>query len=60
MEYLWSYSEREWNVVVDKTMLDSQTTFDKVSNKLAKTLRNTGTFLNDLVGNEPLALPNTL
>ena len=50
----------EWNDIVDKTILDSQTRFDKVSNKLAKTLRNTGNFLNDLARNEPLALPNTL
>ena len=60
MEYLWSYSEREWDSIVDKTMLDSQTKFDKVLNKLARTLKNTGNFLNDLAGNEPLALPNTL
>ncbi len=59
MEYLWSYVEREWNGV-DKTMLDSQTKFDEASNKLIKTLRNTGNFLNELAGNEPLALPNTL
>ncbi|CAG8583792.1 11169_t:CDS:2, partial [Funneliformis caledonium] len=60
MEYLWSFSEREWNSVTDKPMLNSQTKFDEVSNKLFKTLRNTGGFLNDLAGNEPLALPNML
>ncbi|CAG8581277.1 5762_t:CDS:10, partial [Funneliformis caledonium] len=60
MEYFWSFIEREWNSVADKTMLNSQTKFDEVSNKLFKTLRNTGGFLNDLAGNEPLALPNIL
>ncbi len=60
MECLWSYSEREWNNVVDKTMLDSQTKFEEVLNKLAKVLRNTGSFLNELAGNEPLALPDIL
>ncbi|CAG8633922.1 759_t:CDS:2 [Funneliformis caledonium] len=60
MEYLWSYSEREWNNVVDKSILDSQTKLDEVSNKLIKNLRNTGSFLNDLAGNEPLALPDML
>ncbi|CAG8438151.1 4835_t:CDS:2 [Funneliformis caledonium] len=53
----WS---REWNSVADKTMLNSQTKFDEVSNKLFKTLRNAGGFLNNLAGNEPLALPNML
>ncbi|CAI2178036.1 8956_t:CDS:2 [Funneliformis geosporum] len=54
------YSEREWNNFVDKTMLVLQTLFDDVSNKLDKALRNTGGFLNDLAGNEPLALLNML
>ncbi|RIA85904.1 hypothetical protein C1645_830133 [Glomus cerebriforme] len=31
-----------------------------ISNKVFKTLKNTGSFLNELVGNEPLALPYTL
>ncbi|CAG8593485.1 5003_t:CDS:2 [Funneliformis caledonium] len=60
MEYLWIYSEREWNNFVDKTILDSQTKLDEVSNKLVKALRNTGSFLNDLAGNEPFALPDML
>ena len=59
MECLWSYSEREWNNV-DKIMLDSQTKFEEVLNKLAKVIRNTGSFLNELAGNEPLALPDIL
>ncbi|PKY27732.1 hypothetical protein RhiirB3_443561 [Rhizophagus irregularis] len=61
MEHLWSYLEREWINIFDKTMLDSQTKFDEVSNKLNKALINTGNFLNDLInGSEPLALPDTL
>ena len=60
MEYFWSYIEREWINMSDKTMLDSQTKFDELSNKIIKTLNNTGSFLNDLAGNEPLALPHTL
>ncbi|PKK79037.1 hypothetical protein RhiirC2_860864 [Rhizophagus irregularis] len=61
MEHLWSYLEREWVNIFDKTMLDSQTKFDEVSNKLNKALMNTGNFLNDLInGSEPLALPDTL
>ncbi len=60
VEYFWSYLEREWNNVVDATILDSQTKFDEVSNKVFKALRNTGSFLNDLAGNEPFALPHTL
>jgi tetratricopeptide (TPR) repeat protein len=60
MEYLWSFLEREWINVTNKSILDSQTKFDEVSNKVAKALKNTGSFLNDLAGNEPLALPHTL
>ncbi|CAG8445892.1 15634_t:CDS:2 [Funneliformis caledonium] len=60
IEYLWGYSEIEWNNVADKSMLDSQTKFDEVSNKLVKILSNSGSFINDLAGNEPLTLPNTL
>ncbi|RIA88526.1 hypothetical protein C1645_806747 [Glomus cerebriforme] len=60
MEYFWSYLEREWINVADKSILDFQPKFDEASNKLAKSLRNTGGFLNELTGNEPLALPHTL
>ncbi|PKC64661.1 hypothetical protein RhiirA1_462106 [Rhizophagus irregularis] len=60
MEYLWSFLEREWINVTNKSILDSQTKFDEVSNKVAKALKNTGSFLNDLAGNEPLALPHIL
>ncbi|GBC18270.2 hypothetical protein GLOIN_2v1869696 [Rhizophagus irregularis DAOM 181602=DAOM 197198] len=41
-------------------IINSQTKFDEVSNKVIKALKNTGSFLNDLSGNEPLALPYTL
>ncbi|CAG8617420.1 10377_t:CDS:2 [Funneliformis caledonium] len=34
--------------------------YEKISNKLFKTIKNTGGFLNDIAGNEPLALPNML
>ncbi|CAI2190831.1 9459_t:CDS:2, partial [Funneliformis geosporum] len=44
---------------MDKSMSDSQTKFDEVSNKLSK-FRYTGGFLSDLAGNQPLAFPNTL
>src|SRR2546423_14275123 len=60
IEYIWAYLEREWENVADKTILDSQPGFDEVSNKLNKALRNAGSFINDLVENEPLALPDTL
>jgi tetratricopeptide (TPR) repeat protein len=60
MEYLWSFLEREWINVTDKSILDSQTKFEEVSNKVSKALKNTGSFLNDFAGNEPLALPHTL
>ncbi|PKK76832.1 hypothetical protein RhiirC2_812737 [Rhizophagus irregularis] len=60
MEYLWSFLEREWINIANKSILDSQTKFDEVSNKVIKALNNTGSFLNDLSGNEPLALPYTL
>src|ERR1044072_3245612 len=60
MEYFWSYAEREWMDISDKSMLDSQTKFDEISGKVTKALNNTGSFLNDIAGNEPLALPHTL
>ncbi|POG83104.1 hypothetical protein GLOIN_2v1867040 [Rhizophagus irregularis DAOM 181602=DAOM 197198] len=60
MEYIWSFLEREWVDAADKSILDSQTKFDEVSNKVAKALKNTGGFLNELAGNEPIALPHTL
>ncbi|GET55520.1 hypothetical protein GLOIN_2v1872937 [Rhizophagus irregularis DAOM 181602=DAOM 197198] len=31
-----------------------------ISNKVAKALKNTGGFINELAGNEPIALPHTL
>src|SRR6266480_1746984 len=34
--------------------------FYELSNKVIKALNNTESFLNDLTGNEPLALPHTL
>ncbi|CAI2174329.1 785_t:CDS:1 [Funneliformis geosporum] len=58
MEYLWSYLEVEQNG--NLIILDSQIKSDEISNKTFKASRNTGTFLNDLSGNEPLALPHTL
>ncbi|CAB5180634.1 unnamed protein product [Rhizophagus irregularis] len=60
MEHLWSFLEREWIYITNKSILDSQTKFDEVSNKVTKALKNTGSFLNDLAGNEPIALPHTL
>jgi hypothetical protein len=60
MEYLWSFLEREWINIINQSILDSQTRFDEASNKVAKALKNTGSFLNDLAGNEPLSLPHTL
>jgi tetratricopeptide (TPR) repeat protein len=60
MEYIWSFLEREWVNIADKSILDSQTKFDEISNKVAKDLKNTGGFLNNLAGNEPIALPHTL
>jgi hypothetical protein len=60
MEYFWSFLEREWVNVTNKSILDSQPKFDEISNKVAKALKNTGSFLNELAGNEPLALPHTL
>ncbi|PKC02280.1 TPR-like protein [Rhizophagus irregularis] len=60
MEYFWSYLEKEWIDVTDNSILDSQSKFDEISNKLVKVFKNTGNFINDLVGNEPLALPHTL
>ncbi|CAB5180630.1 unnamed protein product [Rhizophagus irregularis] len=60
MEHFWSFLEREWIDVTNKSILDSQTKFDEVSNKVTKALKNTGSFLNELAGNEPIALPHTL
>ncbi|POG79488.1 hypothetical protein GLOIN_2v474699 [Rhizophagus irregularis DAOM 181602=DAOM 197198] len=60
MEHLWSFLEREWIDVTNKPILNSQAKFDEVSNKVTKALKNTGSFLNDLTGNEPIALPHTL
>src|SRR5688572_24283077 len=48
MEYFWSYIEREWINISDQTILDSQTKFDELSNKVIKSLKITGSFLNDL------------
>ncbi|CAI2165535.1 2158_t:CDS:2 [Funneliformis geosporum] len=59
MEYLWNYLEEEQNSV-DQTFLDSQIKFDEISSKIFKALKITGGLLNDLAGNEPLALPHTL
>ncbi|PKK62470.1 hypothetical protein RhiirC2_790329 [Rhizophagus irregularis] len=60
MEYYWSYLEKEWNDVTGNSILNSQSKFDEISNKLVKVLKNTGNFINDLAGNEPLTLPHTL
>ncbi|CAB4410336.1 unnamed protein product [Rhizophagus irregularis] len=60
MEYIWSFLEREWVNAAEKSILDSQTKFDEVSNKITKALQNAGGFLNELAGNEPIALPHTL
>ncbi|PKC02227.1 hypothetical protein RhiirA5_504164, partial [Rhizophagus irregularis] len=40
MEHLWSFLEREWIDVTNKSILDSQTKFDEVSNKVTKALKN--------------------
>jgi Tfp pilus assembly protein PilF len=58
MEHIWSFLEREWDNVADKSILDSQVKFDIVS----KSLKNNRNFLNknNFTGNEPLALPHTL
>ncbi|GBC07929.1 hypothetical protein RclHR1_00780009 [Rhizophagus clarus] len=60
IEYIWSFLEREWINIINKTILDSQNKFDEISNKVSKTLRSTGSLLNDIAGNEPIALPHTL
>ncbi|PKC73063.1 hypothetical protein RhiirA1_411053, partial [Rhizophagus irregularis] len=60
IEYIWSFLEREWSNVINKSILDSQNKFDEISNKVSKTLRSTGSLLNDIAGNEPLALPHNL
>jgi tetratricopeptide (TPR) repeat protein len=58
MEHIWSFLEREWDNVADKSILDSQVKFDIVS----KSLKNNRNFLNknNFTGNEPLVLPHTL
>ncbi|CAI2193431.1 9050_t:CDS:2, partial [Funneliformis geosporum] len=43
-----------------ETMLNSQNEFDQILNKLVRSLKTTGGFISDMVGNEPLALPNML
>ncbi|RGB27278.1 hypothetical protein C1646_719091, partial [Rhizophagus diaphanus] len=58
MEYLWSFLEREWIDVTNKSILVTQSKFD--ANKVTKALRNTESFLNDLAGNEPIELPHSL
>ncbi|PKC56565.1 hypothetical protein RhiirA1_539850, partial [Rhizophagus irregularis] len=50
--FIWSESSEK--------IINSQTKFDEVSNKVVKTLINAGGILNDLSGNEPIALPHTL
>ncbi|RGB34941.1 hypothetical protein C1646_700674, partial [Rhizophagus diaphanus] len=60
MEFIWGFLEREWINTTNKSILDSQPKFDEVSNKVNKALKNTGNYLNDLSGNEPIALPYTL
>jgi tetratricopeptide (TPR) repeat protein len=59
MEYIWSFLEREWINAADKSILDSQTKFDEILNKVTKALMDTGSILNDFAGNEPIALPHT-
>ncbi|PKK67668.1 hypothetical protein RhiirC2_867669 [Rhizophagus irregularis] len=60
MEYIWSFLGKEWINTANKSILDSQTKFDEVSNKVAKTLKNAGGLFNEIAGNEPIALPHTL
>ncbi|UZO14894.1 uncharacterized protein OCT59_006337 [Rhizophagus irregularis] len=60
MEFIWSFLEREWINITNKSILDSQPKFDEVSNKVIKALKSAGSFLSDLSGNEPLALPYAL
>ncbi|UZO03860.1 uncharacterized protein OCT59_024261 [Rhizophagus irregularis] len=61
MEYIWSFLEREWVNAVDKSILDSQTKFDEYILSTFKNFKeNTGGFLNELAGNEPIALPHSL
>jgi tetratricopeptide (TPR) repeat protein len=52
MEYLWSYMERELINVSDKSILNSQTKFDELSNKLIKLFKN--------ADSQSLTLPHTL
>ncbi|RGB31320.1 hypothetical protein C1646_764207 [Rhizophagus diaphanus] len=61
IEYIWSFLEREWTNITDESILDPQAKFDILSDKFARiSLKNTGTFLNDIAGNKPLTLPYTL
>ncbi|PKY18774.1 hypothetical protein RhiirB3_431654 [Rhizophagus irregularis] len=60
MEFIWSFLEIEWINITNKSISESQPKFDEVSNKVIKALKNTGNYLNDLSGNEPIALPYTL
>jgi hypothetical protein len=60
MEFFWSFLEKEWINVTNEYTLDSQIKSDEALNKVTKSLKNTGSFLNDLAGNEPLTLPHTL
>ncbi|GBC06598.1 hypothetical protein RclHR1_06950004 [Rhizophagus clarus] len=60
MEYIWSFLEREWKNVANKPNLDSQAMFEEASNKVIKTLKNTGNFLSNLIENGPLELPHIL
>ncbi|PKY45528.1 hypothetical protein RhiirA4_517003 [Rhizophagus irregularis] len=55
MEYIWGFLEREWINVAEKSILNSQMKFDELSNKLVKSLKNTGGYLN-----KPFSLPHTL
>ncbi|GBC01719.1 hypothetical protein RclHR1_04300001 [Rhizophagus clarus] len=59
-EYFWNFLEKEWFNVTNKSILDSQSTFDEISNKITKSLKSTGSFLNDFTVNVPLTLPHTL
>ncbi|GBB92858.1 hypothetical protein RclHR1_02070001 [Rhizophagus clarus] len=60
IEYMWGFLEREWINITNRSILDSQSKFDEVSNKVIKAFKSTGSLLSDLAGNEPLALPHTL
>ncbi|GBC10879.1 hypothetical protein RclHR1_09990004 [Rhizophagus clarus] len=55
MEYIWGFLEREWHNVANESILYSQIKFDELSNKLVKSLKNTGGFLS-----KPFTLPHIL